>query len=648
MKWRIFVCAVVLLFVITGSVVAQTSKNTVALNGYLLNDMGEAAQGAHTVVITVYDGSGEFASPMFAEKHQVIVDETGKYNIVIGQGANPLTDTPSEGIPYEVFESDTAFIGIKIDLDAEMTPRYKLGAAPFALNAQYFDHFSTRDLARYSEGNVYEGEQIFAGEVTMNNELYFEGNSEFIGEVNFMGDVDLSGTNNFNNKVTFDGDIYVNSVNLEDIFVNTAGDTMTGKLFLPDDGLVVGTNRFVVGANVGINNDAPLERLDIVDSSGYGAARISNTSNALIGNIRYNPTDRKFQGYNGTMWLNFGGEWYINGSSVYWTAGNIGIGTDSPTARLQVIDQGSETVDQSQTSIRYMGSMTSAWQSFRAGRTGILTRVRLYMRSTSSSATCTVRIYTGTGTGGTILGSYSRTITSSTTWYDFTSLNAPVTNGSTYTIYVYSSTFYWYLNTNSYPYGYTYPYGTSYDFCFYTYVRPKATVMFVGRSSLGVNTENPNPNYALDVSGRAYLRYGYSSSDIRFKKNVRTLDNALDKVLKLNGCFFDWRTNEYADKNFNRDTDIGFIAQEVEKIIPELVSTDTEGYKSLFYPQFTALLIEATKEQQKLIEKLSSEQTDLDVLYKSALEETEKLADAINRMNERNDELKRLASKVRD
>ena len=109
-----------------------------------------------------------------------------------------------------------------------------------------------------------------------------------------------------------------------------------------------------------------------------------------------------------------------------------------------------------------------------------------------------------------------------------------------------------------------------------------------------------------------------STSDIKLKKNIETIDSALDKVLRLRGVYFDWKEEE-----MGTDRNIGLIAQEVEKVVPELVTDiereikegtdanakviDVENIKNVSYGNITALLIEAIKEQQEQINTLKQE-----------------------------------------
>jgi len=115
-----------------------------------------------------------------------------------------------------------------------------------------------------------------------------------------------------------------------------------------------------------------------------------------------------------------------------------------------------------------------------------------------------------------------------------------------------------------------------------------------------------SPNYKLDVRGTIGNNTTMYHSDIRWKKNVQSLTNSLEKVTRLRGVSYEWRRDEFAEMNFLEGQRIGLIAQEVEEVIPEVVSTAADGYKSVEYANLVAVLIEAVKEQQKQIEALES------------------------------------------
>jgi hypothetical protein len=86
------------------------------------------------------------------------------------------------------------------------------------------------------------------------------------------------------------------------------------------------------------------------------------------------------------------------------------------------------------------------------------------------------------------------------------------------------------------------------------------------------------------------------SSDQRLKNNIHTITNPIEKVSALRGVSFEYK--ETGQKQ------IGFIAQEIEKIIPEVVGENPDGYKGVQYQNVVGLLVEAIKEQQKQIDQL--------------------------------------------
>lgn len=114
---------------------------------------------------------------------------------------------------------------------------------------------------------------------------------------------------------------------------------------------------------------------------------------------------------------------------------------------------------------------------------------------------------------------------------------------------------------------------------------------------VGIGTTSPV--YTLDVNG--YIQgWNVSPSDARWKTNVKTIHNALDSVLRLNGVSFEWKPD--SEKHFPNGNHLGLIAQEVEKVLPEVITTDARGYRSVAYQEIVPVLVEAVKEQQKTIE----------------------------------------------
>ena len=97
----------------------------------------------------------------------------------------------------------------------------------------------------------------------------------------------------------------------------------------------------------------------------------------------------------------------------------------------------------------------------------------------------------------------------------------------------------------------------------------------------------------------------YSSSDIRFKENIKPIENALEKISKISGNTYDWKEENKIEHGYEGN-DVGVIAQEIEAVLPQLVQTRESGYKAVKYEKLVALLIEGIKEQQKQIDELKS------------------------------------------
>ena len=125
----------------------------------------------------------------------------------------------------------------------------------------------------------------------------------------------------------------------------------------------------------------------------------------------------------------------------------------------------------------------------------------------------------------------------------------------------------------------------------------------------GPNSSNSGALFQIFETGNVVAAGSVdSASDIKLKTNVKTIDNALDKVLLLRGA-------EYDRIDIDNKHEIGVIAQEVEKIIPELVNIsenqDGEETKTVSYGNIAAVLIEAIKEQNVVINKMKKEIEDL-------------------------------------
>jgi hypothetical protein len=127
---------------------------------------------------------------------------------------------------------------------------------------------------------------------------------------------------------------------------------------------------------------------------------------------------------------------------------------------------------------------------------------------------------------------------------------------------------------------------------------------FFNDGNLGIGTDTPSAK--LDVNGDIKATgdvEAFTSSDKRFKDNILNIQNPVDKINKIGGYNYEW--NDKSDKETGKK-DIGVIAQEIEKVLPELVQTRENGYKAVKYDKIVALLIEGMKEQDLRIKELEN------------------------------------------
>jgi hypothetical protein len=117
--------------------------------------------------------------------------------------------------------------------------------------------------------------------------------------------------------------------------------------------------------------------------------------------------------------------------------------------------------------------------------------------------------------------------------------------------------------------------------------------------ALGVGTATPTTIGLIRATNDVVAYFG---SDSRLKENVKPISNPLDKVNQIGGYEYDWIPMEGIHENEGHD--VGVIAQEIEKVLPEIVTRRENGYLAVKYDRIVALLIECVKEQQIQIDEL--------------------------------------------
>jgi hypothetical protein len=128
--------------------------------------------------------------------------------------------------------------------------------------------------------------------------------------------------------------------------------------------------------------------------------------------------------------------------------------------------------------------------------------------------------------------------------------------------------------------------------------------------------------YAVITSG-SFAGYIYQQSfcsDKKIKTDIETIENGLELLLQLEPVEFDWNETFYKIRDGwpeDKKHSVGFIAQEVEKILPEVVSINKEtGYYMIDYPTLNAILVEGIKKHQLIIEDINNQIDELENKFK--------------------------------
>lgn len=134
-------------------------------------------------------------------------------------------------------------------------------------------------------------------------------------------------------------------------------------------------------------------------------------------------------------------------------------------------------------------------------------------------------------------------------------------------------------------------------------------LVFSGTGSVGIGT-NPSASAKLDVAGTIKASAIDYNSDTRLKQNIAEIQSAAEILSKLRPVSYFWN-DMGKKKGGNAQLQYGLIAQEVEKVLPNIVNTDSEGYKSVNYNELIPLLLKNVNEQDKKIQELQKEIQDL-------------------------------------
>ena len=147
----------------------------------------------------------------------------------------------------------------------------------------------------------------------------------------------------------------------------------------------------------------------------------------------------------------------------------------------------------------------------------------------------------------------------------------------------------------------------------------------------------------VNVTGSIYQNNSLIHSDRRFKKDIKPIKNPLQSIQQLTGTSYQFRTGNFTSRSFSNQRQLGLIAQEVEKVFPELVKTNEDGYKAVNYDGLIPVLIEAVKAQQVVIE---TQKETTDEQQKTVVKQQEKLKKQAKKIDQLESKITALAVQV--
>ena len=358
----------------------------------------------------------------------------------------------------------------------------------------------------------------------------------------------------------------------------------------------------LASGNVGIGTTGPITKLNVAGNIAVTATkayRMYNAANNGWGEMSFIEADNRIQFNRGIQ--NSGVDWRLseNSASSYVCAlqGNFGIGTTGPDSRLTVSSGTTNAVanfkstdaaayiaiaDNSSTNalVNQIGvtgnDMWFATDDVERMRIDSSGNVGIGASTTSPSHTLEVRDGTISGEIAKFSAIGATVVIESSTAGNAKLFLKPNTTGSKRAEF---------RVTDANDYGFLWTADTSTNGTAY---------MELEASSTGGGD--------LTVKGDV-IAYG-SPSDKKYKENIKPIESALDKAMKLQGVTFDWKDN---DSILDIKEDIGFIAQDVQEVLPELVRENKKGNLSLRYQGITPILLEAIKELKAEIEELKKQ-----------------------------------------
>ena len=577
--------------------------------GTLTDSAGNPITGTRTMWFSIYsDSTG--GTPLWTEQHNSIVIAEGLYHVILG------STTP---IPTSLFDGSTLWFGVRIDPDPqELIPRQPLISVPYGYKSVRSDTANTLQVPLHLTGTPEQSGSIIWGTSTSNTGVGVLGENTHSGNTGMLGGLGwgVRGNNN-NGNLGYLGYSgygvygYHYSGNWGLLGSSNYGvwgrHQINGNIgYLGGDSIgVYGYSteyagyfdgNLIITGNVGIDTTNPTHKLVVVGQaiSGVNSNASGNysTINGGYDNTASSPyttvgggKENTASGYRSTVcggYVNSAGGWdaTISGGcyNIADTMGSTvgGGGGNQSTEIYSTIGGGGNNLAGGKYSFAGGGrENTASGDSSTVGGGN----------QNTASALCAV---IAGGCSQTADGEYSAIGGGSNNITSGLASTIPggmdnLTEGD-YTIAmgqqakaIHDGSFVW-------------ADGTGQDYV------TTANNQFLIRAGGGVGIGTNNPQEQLDVAGKVSCSGLQETSDLRLKTDIQPITNALCKIEQLRGISFKWVPEAVSVGATLGSGQIGVIAQEVEHVFPELVTTPENGYKSVDYTKLTAVLIEAIKE----------------------------------------------------
>ena len=501
---------------------------------------------------------------VYSEEHAVTTDQFGLINLGIGEGTNPTGSFST--IPWA---DETYHVEVKMDYPAG-SGFVSLGTSKF--RGVPYDLDSSNAVCCMSGNGDFNGDSIINFDDLLEFLAIYGGNTVVAEEIAKEADMD--------------GDCHVGRMDFT-IFMAHYGDTLPlsdkqqtiSQLLWSFGPTEIGV--FYVDSSVGIGTTAPQAKLHIEGTPG-------------IDGIMFPDGTLQTTAFTGPPTSSL---WSTNSAGIHYDSGKVGIGVVNPESMLSVGGIGDE---------KYAGYFAGEYTAANVGEFTAGVYATSPTPTGGGSHAIGVRGFVESGNGWTYGGMFgARSDTPSNTGRSFgiKAEGGNATPGYNYGVYGqvtagsnagagivgHDLNHSWGGNTNGFWAGY-----------FHGDVHISHNV--------GIGTHTPAYKLQVGTSGdgtEARANTWSTFSDRRWKTNFQKIDSPLDKLSAINGYYYHWKDKE------DKSRQVGVIAQEIEAVLPGIVSTDDGGYKSVDYSKLTALLIEAVKAQQTQIETLTTENQTL-------------------------------------